>query len=265
MFVLLCTLLGFINCQHSRGETYPQYNRGSEPYNRNQQSASPSLRSAAEISEARQLNQNYYPQAFSSANVQTYNPQQIYNNQPQQQQNVRPLQQNNINRPVYSQNIPQGYPQQQYTPQQRLPNVQEQQRVPSVQQLDSRFSEQNDVPQPQTEQFTTRPSRPSPKQTTELPRPTPINRFNNYTTRKLSWDGDLSKTTEEFSLTLFAYLESLYSDQNIMIAPFTIHSLLVMISEGANGNTFAELNKTLGLQTQQRARDFHQYITEILK
>jgi hypothetical protein len=160
-------------------------------------------------------------------------------------------------------------PQQNYRP-----NYQQQQQPqrpfgPTLKpQLDQRFGEnmQGDDPRNQGEMLATRRPPTKPVQTTDLPSPPefPI-RFDNFTQRKISWDGDLSKSAEEFSLTLFAYLESLNPDKSFMISPFSVHSLLTMIAEGANGNTYNQLNNALGLRSKERARDFHQYISTAIK
>jgi hypothetical protein len=159
-------------------------------------------------------------------------------------------------------------PQQNYRP-----NYQQQQQPqrpfgPTLKpQLNQRFggNMQGDDPRYQEELTTRRPAK-KPVQTTDLPAPSALDiRFDNYTTRKITWDGELSRNAEIFSLKLFAFLEGLNPFKSFMISPFSIHSLLTMIAEGAGGNTYDELNYALGLRSKERARDFHQYISTALK
>lgn len=134
------------------------------------------------------------------------------------------------------------------------------------QQFASRF--QNDDPtvnqQTQNDELTTRRSK-KPGPAPDLAPPTAIpSRFGDINSRKITWDPEVAKTTEVFSLRLFAILEALQGE-NIMISPYSIHTLLVMIAEGAGGNTYRQLNTTLGLQSPLRTRDYHQYINVALK
>lgn len=134
------------------------------------------------------------------------------------------------------------------------------------QHLTNRF--QGDDPsvnqQPQNEELTTRRSK-KPGPAPDLAPPTAIPpRFGDINSRKISWDPEVARTTEIFSLKLFATLEAL-QEENIMISPYSIHTLLVMIAEGAGGNTYSQLNTTLGLKSPLRTRDYHQYINLALK
>lgn len=97
-----------------------------------------------------------------------------------------------------------------------------------------------------------RPSRPDNKP------PEFSTRFDDYNSRKLTFDEELSVNTEKFALRLFLILTH-YETENIMISPYSIHSLLVVLAEGAGGNTYKQLNDALGLINRQRTRDFHQY------
>lgn len=242
--VFLCTLTKLTSAQydsgavHSRGETY-----------RPQQGRPIASRINADDQQNRQFPQQNYQQTSSYAFTQNSYPQPPFRQPPPPQTNYYQPQQV---QPIQNQNRPQQYPQ-------RAPTVRPQQG------LDTRYS--NDEPLTDSQEvLTTRRTPTKPKQTTDLPRPSTFDiRFDNFTTRKIMWDGELSKNAEIFSLTLFAYLESIYADRNIMISPFSIHSLLTLIAEGAGGNTYYELDKTLGLKSKERARDFHQYITTALK
>lgn len=106
---------------------------------------------------------------------------------------------------------------------------------------------------------TSKPNRIQDIQPTAVP-----SRFDDINSRKISWDPEQAKSTEEFSLKLFAFLEYL-QEENIMISPYSIHTLLVMIAEGAGGKTYEQLKETLGLYTPMRTRDYHQYINIALK
>jgi hypothetical protein len=132
--------------------------------------------------------------------------------------------------------------------------------------LDSRF--QADDPSSSTGEFTPRPTRVN-KPTTDLPRPPSIQavnmRFDDYSKRTINWDPELSQETEKFSLKLFIHLASEDENQNIMISPYSIHSLLVLIAEGAAGQTYEQIKNTVGLISNARTRDFHTYVTTALK
>lgn len=206
-------------------------------------------------------------QQYSSSNVhprgETYTGSRQYSNQLSSVQQ----QHQHVHNPYQNQQ-PQYYQQSNY--QQGVNRVQSQNyQSPQrpQQQISNRLSEmQGDDGNRYPSDLTTRTPPKKVVQTTDLPQPQDLNiRFDNIKNRTIRWDGELSRNAEEFSLTLLAYIESLYQNQNFMISPFSIHSLLVMIAEGASGNTFEELRKALGLESQQRARDFHQYISTALK
>lgn len=212
-----------------------------------------------------------YSSAQTFASQQAYNP---YQNQQQFPNYQQPPQQSIVNRGQthginYQGNRP-NYVQQPQPVFPRPPNQQPPRPTgrPQGGTLENRFGnvQNDDSNRYQEEVLTTRTPPRKPLQTTDLPSPQPLDtRFDNYTSRKISWDGELSKNAEIFSLKLFAFLEGLNPGQSFMISPFSIHSLLVMIAEGAGGKTFEELNKALGLNSKERARDFHQYITTALK
>lgn len=237
--MFLCTLE--IVCAQSRGETYKgQPDHGSRQFG---------------------------PQ-YSSA--QTFASQQVYNSYQPQYTNYQQPPQPAVNRFQNQGPSRPGFAQQ---PQQNFQRPIQQQQRPTVRPqggstFENRFggSMQNDDPNSYDGSLTTRRPPKMPLQTTDLPAPQPLDtRFDNFTSRKISWDGELSRNAEVFSLKLFAYLEGLYPSQSFMISPFSIHSLLVMIAEGAGGKTFEELNQALGLKSKERARDFHQYISTALK
>lgn len=239
--VFLCILVASADAQqsqsvHSRGEYY----RGASP-NRgyNTAGSSVNLRSNFGDDQSRQFQSSSYSQS-SAVNYQQYQPN------------------------LQSQHVPSGFAQ-------GRPQVNNNaQRFPTQPALNlpSRFQSDDPANFPQTTPDSLAISRQPPlmsKQTTDLPKPPVVQRFDNITARTINWDGEVSKNSEIFALTLFAYLESLFQDQNIMISPFSIHSLLVLIAEGAGGKTFDELNNTLGIKSKERARDFHQYISTALK
>jgi len=88
-------------------------------------------------------------------------------------------------------------------------------------------------------------------------------RHNIRNVKYLIFDGELSQNLEAFSIKLLAYLSK--EDQNLMISPFSIHSLLVAISEGARGSTFDEFDDQLGLKNTTRSRNFNQYLNKALE
>lgn len=149
----------------------------------------------------------------------------------------------------------------------RIPSQQTSQNYRPPQQQGQQFSNRfmGDEPQRQTDEFTTRKPIKTNRPVQDLAPPTAIpTRFDDINSRKISWDPELAKSTEEFSLKLFALLEALQSE-NLMISPYSIHTLLVMIAEGASGNTYNQLKTALGLFSPMRTRDFHQYINIALK
>lgn len=50
-----------------------------------------------------------------------------------------------------------------------------------------------------------------------------------------------------------------------MISPFSIYHMLVLIAEGAAGETYNQIDEKLKLISLQRTRDFQQYLNVILK
>lgn len=230
-FALLCFLVAknVYSQAYSRGEQY----HGVSPQSRSGSSNDEGFRNAQP-----QYQQPYH-RPLQQNIQQSYASVQYQNTQSKPQINRIPPQ---YNQPAYSKPIIQG------------------------QYLSSRF--QGDDPsvyqQPQNEELTTRRSK-KPGPAPDLAPPTAIPpRFGDINSRKISWDPEVARSTEIFSLKLFATLEAL-QEENIMISPYSIHTLLVMIAEGAGGNTYSQLNNTLGLKSPLRTRDYHQYINLALK
>lgn len=230
---LLCFAVQNVNSQvHSRGESY----HGAPPQ-------SPSIWNTRSVNDetVRNYQQTAYqrpPVQQSYAYVNTQNTQ----NRPQQVNRI-PTQQTYQPSNYYAKPIPQG------------------------QQFANRF--QGDDPsvnqQPQQEEFTTRRSKQPGGPAPDLAPPTAIpTRFDDINKRKIVWDPEVAMSTEEFALKLFGTLEYL-QEENLMISPYSIHTLLVMIAEGAGGSTYSQLNTTLGLKSPSRTRDYHQYISLALK
>lgn len=245
--VLLSAFSLNVSGQHPKGETFrgPQYYSGSQ-----QQTYYPSDASRQKVQ---------YPQA-------TYQNQQAY----QQPQYYSSQQQNVYQNPQYQQ---QSYPTQQnyqkpYSNQQQAikpsqSNVNHQSVKPIYSQssnlpLSSRFGASDDPnAYINNQEITTRI--PPSKTGIKVTRPAAVPpRFDDINNRKLTWDAELTHNAEKFALFLFYYLAE-SEKGNFMISPQSVHNLLDLIAEGSSGNTYNELNATLGLINKQRTRDFHQY------
>lgn len=125
----------------------------------------------------------------------------------------------------------------------------------------------NDDPNAYNKQVTDFSTRAPPKVskvTASTTSARPPNLSNRFDDRKLTWDEQLTQNTEIFSLTLFAFLTH-YEDDNFLISPLSIHNLLVLISEGAEGNTYEQLKEKMGLINSERTRNFHLYSNVALK
>jgi hypothetical protein len=130
-----------------------------------------------------------------------------------------------------------------------------------------------EVPQNSNADLTTRPT-PSKKQKQQATvKPSPqsllVNRFDDRTNaafkKTLSFDSGLSDAMEKFSLRILDQFCLNNPQENFLISPFSIYHLLVLIAEGANGNTFKEITDQLELGTLLRTRDFQQYLSETLR
>lgn len=147
-------------------------------------------------------------------------------------------------------------------------NVQSQQKP----NFDSRIDE-GSTPEPLTDDFATRKPKPigtKKPATTRKPPPQILNsRFDDRNSasfkKTLSYDSQLSNSMEKFSLSLLDQFCFKLPTENFMISPFSIYHLLVILAEGANGNTFKEISDKLELVTVSRSRDFQQYLSESLK
>lgn len=257
----MIALISSANSQ-SRGELFnsplQQTLRQVDPYAQvNSPKAADNYRPSYQTQQQQQQRpQNYQTQSYNTQYNQQRFPiqnQQQYSNQPQSYQ----TQQQQLYRPVYDNVRPQQQQQQQ-------------QQFSNQPQLDQRFDgmladDASASGGANNNDFVTR--RPPLNQlvgqrVTKPPLLPP--RFDDYNSRKLTWDEELSKNTELFALQLFAILTH-YETENFMISPYSIHSLLVVLAEGAGGNTYNELNNALGLINKQRTRDFHQYTNLALK
>lgn len=111
--------------------------------------------------------------------------------------------------------------------------------------------------------------RPPPITTRRPPPPLILNRFddrmNTAFKKTLTYNSELSDSMEKFSLEIFDQFCLKFENENFMISPFSIFNLMVMVAEGANGNTFAEISNKLNLITITKTRDFQQYLNEALK
>jgi len=249
--VLLSAFSLNVNGQHSRGEAYrgPQYYSGSQ-----QQTYYPNDPSRQKVQYTQTSYQNQQqayqqPQYYPTQQQNAYqNPQQNYQQQsyptqqkPYQQQAIKPSQ-SNVNyqsvKPIYSQSS-------------KLP-------------LSSRFGASDDPnAYINNQEITTRI--PPSKVGIKVTRPAQVPpRFDDINNRKLTWDAELTHNAEKFALFLFYYLAE-SEKGNFMISPQSVHNLLDLIAEGSSGNTYNELNATLGLINKQRTRDFHQYSNLALK
>ena len=276
-FVLLSAFIYNVNGQQPRGETY----RGPQYYSGGQQ-------------------QIYYPQNDNARQKVSQNPQAAFQNQqqtfqPQYYQNQQPVAYQNTQQSYPQQNYPQQnyqnpqqkYPSQQnyqkpsYTVNQQQPirqpsqtnyqtvkplNYNQQSQKPSnlSPSLDTRFGAGDD-PSAYNNNFEITSRQPPTKVGVKPSKPAAVPpRFDDINNRKLTWDEELTHNAEKFALYLFAYLAN-SETENFMISPQSIHNLLDLIAEGASGNTYTELNQTLGLINRQRTRDFHQYSNLALK
>lgn len=70
---------------------------------------------------------------------------------------------------------------------------------------------------------------------------------------------------EQFTLQLMFTLNDLNLKDTFMVSPYLVYLMLVLIAEGAKGNTFSQLNESLGLQSMPKTRDFQQYLAMALK
>uniref|UniRef100_T1GYR1 Serpin domain-containing protein n=1 Tax=Megaselia scalaris TaxID=36166 RepID=T1GYR1_MEGSC len=81
----------------------------------------------------------------------------------------------------------------------------------------------------------------------------------------------ISEGSEQFALELFTKAATALKDENshygdFMISPFSVWSLLVLMVEGASGNTLAELQKTLRINTDLTAmRTAYERINQALR
>ena len=147
-------------------------------------------------------------------------------------------------------------------------NVQSQQNP----HFDSRIDE-GSTPEPLIDDFPTRKPRPTGTRkpaTTRKPPPQILNsRFDDRNSasfkKTLSYDSELSNSMEKFSLEILDQFCFKLPTENFMISPFSIYHLLVILAEGANGNTFKEISNKLELGSISRSRDFQQYLSETLK
>lgn len=188
--------------------------------------------------------QNFYPQYLQyQPNSQSFQHQQQPQQQPYSPQQHVPLQTTTNNRRQPSRPLP--------TSQHQKP-----------QSLDNRFNPDSmlsDDPSGNYDITTRSPFNKKRVSSTSTTTPQAIvTRFDDINSRKISWDELLSMNTEKFSFQLFFTLEA-YERGNIIISPYAIHSLLVVLAEGARGLTYTEINNSLGLVDRARARDFHQY------
>lgn len=221
-----------------------------------------------------QGSQQKYPANQQQQQQYLPNQQQYQTNQQQYQANQQQYQANQ-RRPPQQQTYPNQYSNQAQS------NVAQPPRLPPLpprpgQQISNRFSDMlGDDPNAGNNQnaagpdFTTRaPSNKPTVRPVSIGTPMSLlvkDRFDDIGSgRKLVWDPELSKNTEEFALTLFGILSYLEQD-NIMISPYSIHSLLVLIAEGAGGNTFNQLLGALNFKSTSHVRDFHLYTTLALK
>jgi len=88
-------------------------------------------------------------------------------------------------------------------------------------------------------------------------------RHNIRNVKYLIFDNEHSQNLEAFSIRLLAYLSK--EDQNLMISPFSIYSLLLAIAEGARGQTFDEFDAEMGMKNTTRSRNFNQYLNKALE
>lgn len=137
--------------------------------------------------------------------------------------------------------------------------------------LDSRFNteESTSFPPP------TRITKPNtgPKKTTTSVRPPVLtsvdtrfkDRDDPSVIKRLTFDSKLSEAMEKFAIELLLNFNARLDQTNFMISPFSIYHLLVLIAEGAKGNTFEEIKNKLGLDSISKTRDFQQYLSVALK
>lgn len=257
--MFLSAFLLNVNGQHPKGETY----RGQQYYNgAQQQTYYPNDPSRQKVQ---------YPQTYQNQQ-QTYQQQQYY---PSQQQNVyqspqqsyqqqsNPTQQNY--KPYNSNQQPAIKPSQSNVNYQSVKPIYSQQNPkPSGLPLSTRFGASDDPnAYINNQEITTRI--PPSKVGIKVTRPAQVPpRFDDINNRKLTWDAELTHNAEKFALFLFYYLAE-SEKGNFMISPQSVHNLLDLIAEGSSGNTYNELNTTLGLINKQRTRDFHQYSNLALK
>lgn len=146
------------------------------------------------------------------------------------------------------------------------PNLQTQSKP-----LESRFGAEQSTLQAE-ESFTPRAtSKPKgPKKPLVIARPPTFpSRFDERDsvafTKKLTFNQQLSEAMEKFALELLTHMNLRLENVNFMISPFSIYHLMVLIAEGAGGNTFDEINNKLHLHNMSSTRDFQQYLQVALK
>lgn len=136
--------------------------------------------------------------------------------------------------------------------------------------LDNRFGPEEastqDPSSASVDQFTNRPTRKGTRRplVTKLP-PRFDNRDDANFKKSLTFDADLANSMEEFALELLYNYNSRQENENFMISPFSVYHLLVLIAEGARGNTLDELVNKLRMVSLERTRDFQQYLNVALK
>lgn len=165
------------------------------------------------------------------------------------------------NRPIASQNRPQNNNNLQL---QQNPN----------QNLDSRFATDEAVSQtPLAQDFTSRA--PSGNKSARVPATTRVpptlvgerfdDRGSSAFKKTLSFDSQLSDSMESFALTMMTDFIDSVEGANFMISPFSIYHMLVLIAEGAGGDTFKEIHDQLKFISLDKTRDFQQYLNVALK
>jgi Serpin (serine protease inhibitor) len=290
VFCIVATCYPILTSCQSRGETGvrgPLPTRIDGYFGRNRQTQSQSqYQNPAYPNIYQQQSQSFvYSQPSYAPIMPEYydsrNP-QYYSSQPSNSQNSHPY----IASPAfipsphqtYNSPYPQNYNQQnsqasyQPAPSQNLPpkkvyqNFQTQQKPT----FDSRIDEDAST-QATNEEFTARPTKASKRPATTRKPPPPLlnSRFDDRNSasfkKSLNYDSQLSDSMEKFSLEIFDQFCLKLENENFMISPFSIYHLLVLVAEGAAGNTFAEISNKLNLINIGRTRDFQQYLNEALK
>lgn len=136
--------------------------------------------------------------------------------------------------------------------------------------LDNRFGPEEASTQDQSsapvDQFTRGPTKKGTKRplVTKLP-PRFDNRDDATVKKSLTFDKELSDSMETFALELLFNYNNQKQNENFMISPFSVYHLLVLIAEGARGNTLDELVTMLKMVSLEKTRDFQQYLNVVLK